>query len=208
MTDTALNIEHLDPASTEGLADLFDDSGTRTHPAATCAESIAGPSQFDFGTAPLYSAAEAAKFLSITKRSVIRLISEQKLTAIKENGKYLIPETALHERKLKTKSDGPETEVLGPSLCEIETDIPPSRNVSRVEAVALEIHDPVTESRFYEDRILKDLEAASYRVGYLEAQMAEQERLIEQQRSQIRLLTDSQYKATWWQRFKQLFVKQ
>jgi hypothetical protein len=49
----------------------------------------------------------------------------------------------------------------------------------------------------------RQLQAAVFRNGYLEAQ-------LETKDSEIKLLTDSQQqaKATWWQRFKQIWQKQ
>jgi len=44
----------------------------------------------------------------------------------------------------------------------------------------------------------KSLQAASFRNGYLEAQLAAKE-------EQIKLLTDSQHKPRWWRRLKNLF---
>jgi hypothetical protein len=45
------------------------------------------------------------------------------------------------------------------------------------------------------------LQSASWRNGYLESQ-------LESQRDQIKLLTDTQHKPTWWQRFKRIWQKQ
>jgi predicted RNase H-like nuclease (RuvC/YqgF family) len=44
------------------------------------------------------------------------------------------------------------------------------------------------------------LQAASWRNGYLESKLEERD-------IQIKLLTDSQQKPSWWQRFKAFFVK-
>ena len=44
------------------------------------------------------------------------------------------------------------------------------------------------------------LEGATYRIGYLEAQ-------LENERAQIKLLTDSQHKGGWWAKFSSWFFK-
>jgi hypothetical protein len=44
------------------------------------------------------------------------------------------------------------------------------------------------------DALLRKLEGATYRIGYLEA-------LLETERQQVKLLTDSQHKDRWWTRF-------
>jgi chaperonin cofactor prefoldin len=53
------------------------------------------------------------------------------------------------------------------------------------------------------DKIIKDLqdklEAATFRVGYLQHQ-------VETKEEQIKLLTDSQHKPSWWLRLKNLFL--
>lgn len=47
------------------------------------------------------------------------------------------------------------------------------------------------------------LEAATYRIGYLEAQLSERLRDIEERDASIKLLTDSQHnKTSWWSRLK------
>jgi len=45
----------------------------------------------------------------------------------------------------------------------------------------------------------RELEAASYRIGYLEAQ-------LETERQQVKLLTDSQHKLSWWTKFISWFM--
>lgn len=50
------------------------------------------------------------------------------------------------------------------------------------------------------------LEIASGQIGYLQAQLESQARLLDAKDSQIKLLTDSQHKANWWQRFCSWFV--
>ncbi|MBJ7900926.1 MAG: hypothetical protein GC158_13655 [Cyanobacteria bacterium RI_101] len=52
----------------------------------------------------------------------------------------------------------------------------------------------------------KDLQAATYRVGYLENQVIEREDDIQQLDVQMKLLTDSQHKTGWWDRFYSWFL--
>ena len=49
------------------------------------------------------------------------------------------------------------------------------------------------------DELLRKLEGATYRIGYLEAQ-------LEAERQQVKLLTDSQHKPSWWSKFKSWFL--
>ena len=54
--------------------------------------------------------------------------------------------------------------------------------------------------------LVAKLEAATYRNGYLESQISERQREIEQHREQIKLLTDSHLKRGWWWRFSSWFL--
>jgi len=130
MTDTARNIERLDPASTDGLADLFT-SHDRQSQDSLDSQVIS----LDAVEASSGSQDTAEKSLILELREQISMLREE----------------LSHER---------------------------------IEAQ-------------------RQLQAAVFRNGYLEAQ-------LETKDSEIKLLTDSQQqaKATWWQRFKQIWQKQ
>lgn len=59
--------------------------------------------------------------------------------------------------------------------------------------------DELKTEREYSRALCEKLDAASYRNGYLEAQLSEKE-------TQIRLLTDSQHKPAWWSQFCAWFL--
>lgn len=77
-----------------------------------------------------------------------------------------------------------------------ELDASQGANLVRLDANSDEL-DASSEST--SDKLVRDLqaklEAASYRIGYLEAQ-------LETERQQVKLLTDSQHKPGWWAQFK------
>lgn len=77
-----------------------------------------------------------------------------------------------------------------------ELDASQGANLVRLDANSDELD---ASSERLSDKLVRDLqaklEAASYRIGYLEAQ-------LETERQQIKLLTDSQHKSGWWTRFK------
>lgn len=50
------------------------------------------------------------------------------------------------------------------------------------------------------------LEIAAGQIGYLQAQLESQVKLLESKDSQIKLLTDSQHKPSWWNRFCSWFI--
>jgi predicted nucleic acid-binding Zn-ribbon protein len=55
------------------------------------------------------------------------------------------------------------------------------------------------------DKAHHELQAANYRVGYLENQVTERERDIQELDGTLKLLTDSQHKGGWWARFSSWF---
>lgn len=128
MTDTARNIEHLDPASTDGLADFFT----------------------------------SAEQTLITDRG------DSDQTMIIEQG---------------DTDQTPITTLITPD----------HQVVTALLARITEVESKLSDAQ-------NALQSANWRNGYLESQ-------LESQRDQIKLLTDSQHKPGWWQRFKQIWQK-
>ena len=58
-----------------------------------------------------------------------------------------------------------------------------------------ELKHQISELKTENQSLQKDLQAATWRNGYLEAQ-------VESQETRIKLLTDSQHKQGWWPRLK------
>jgi hypothetical protein len=67
--------------------------------------------------------------------------------------------------------------------------------------------DIIQELQSKLDTANRELQGASYRVGYLENQIVEREQDILSRDGQIKLLTDSQHKQGWWARFSTWFFK-
>jgi excisionase family DNA binding protein len=188
------------PADTNGLEDIFELNGVTS-------ETVAGPSQ-DEGPGPshqsvLLTALEVADSLSISKRSVIRLIQEGKLRATKTEGRYLIdPESVEQRKRVLPVARRSRDEGLGPSQDEGPG---PSQDQETVY-VSLDIEGPgptgptQNTNTLDAERLLKDLEAASYRIGYLESKLEERDLAI-------KLLTDSQHKPSWLSKFASWFFK-
>jgi excisionase family DNA binding protein len=199
MTDTARNIELLDPVSTDGLADLFDVQkqletvGIPSETVGILNETIEIPCETPgtpAETVGSYSVAEAQKLLNLPRSTVYRYIHSGKYQTVKGiDGKLriLLRQSEIPIQSPETAEIPVETvEILGETIAERseKNQVLPSGNVDVSE-------------------LLRKLEAATYRLGYLEAQLEGKDR-------EIRLLTDSQQqvKATWWQRFKQMWQKQ
>lgn len=73
-----------------------------------------------------------------------------------------------------------------------------------IEAEVDAEHAPGTEQLTRE--LLAKLEVLTYRNGYLEAQLAERQKELELHQEQIKLLTDSQHKPSWWRKFATWFM--
>jgi hypothetical protein len=182
MSDTARDFITQLAANTEGLEDLFD---------AEVAEdlAVAGPWVADGQPeGHVVTLSEAAEMLGITRRSALRLVQEAKVDGAKDgHGQWLV-KTASIQNRMRAKN----------------------LNASHVQHVAVEVDEghgrgwPGGQSEGQLE-IMKDLlckvEALTYRNGYLESQLAERISDVEQQREQIKLLTDSQHKTGLWTRF-------
>lgn len=199
MNDTARDLQQPDPAAIDGLDDLFVEG-------VTSSETGPSPSHDEVpGPSPLLSARQAAKILGISKRSVLRLIQEQKLEAIKENGKYLIELEAVKVRKQSLADSGPSYDEGPPKPVSVDIEVSPSSPLESgpsydeglPETISFDVEDSTNSLDAY--KLLKELEAATYRVGYLEAQ-------LEAERNQVKLLTDQLHKPNWWSRFTDWFL--
>lgn len=130
------------------------------------------------------SVPEAAKLLGITERSIWRRIRLGKLQSKLVNGKTFVSVYQSDVRPTR-QSDNKQTSVV----------------------VSVNQHDMPIDSISYVQQLLdllkekdKQLQAAGYRNGYLEAQLQEREK-------EVKLLTDSQHKGKWWQRVGKWFVR-
>ncbi len=128
---------------------------------------------------------EAANAYNVTERTIRRWIKEQLVSAWKVDGPR-----------------GPEWRINSGSTMDKNQDHPGS--TVDLEATALpEQNAPTFETdRLWELLKEKDakIEALIMRTGYLQAQMETKE-------EQIKLLTDSQHKPSWWRRVKEFVFK-
>ncbi len=115
---------------------------------------------------------DAATALGITERSVWRRIRAGKLSSKLVDGKTFV---SVCQSDIRLTSPAPSVTVSASQTDESD---------HQLDKLLTLLRD--------KDR---ELQAASYRNGYLEAQ-------LEAKNTEIKLLTDSQHKATWWQRFK------
>jgi len=179
MSESARDLKVLPATTTEGLEDLFDvevDEGP----------AMARPLVADDQVMPLGGAAE---MLGITRRSALRLIQEGKLAGAKDgHGQWQVKTDSI-ESRLQNKN----------------------QTASEIQQVAVEVADghlhawPGGQAEGQQEimrELLSKMEALTYRNGYLESQLQERERDIEERDQQLKLLTDRQHKPGLWGRFK------
>jgi hypothetical protein len=128
--------------------------------------------------------AKAASLLGVHRRYALDLLHKGKLQGFKDpKGQWFVNLNSINSRLEGATSNLQEVS-LETSRSGVEVNLEPLQEHS--------VDDP-------RDKIIQDLqskvEAASYRIGYLQHQ-------IESQQEQIKLLTDSQHKASWWGRLK------
>ena len=204
MTDTARNIEHLDPASTDGMADLFVSCDSLDRKSLDSQDSslvsVEAPSD---SLDKAVSVQEAARHLGISPRTVLRRLNKGTLAGHKIAGTFGVEWRVTLDTFDRSSQDNHDSQDVSFVSVEASSD---SLDKSH-DSLVLELREQISMLReeLNRERIdaQRQLQAAVFRNGYLEAQ-------LENKDTEIKLLTDSQQqtKATWWQRFKQMFGKQ
>lgn len=190
--------EIVEPMSLVGLEEVFVSSDDQPAIKGVSSDDHGSTSTIPFPATGL-KLSEAAERFNVTVRTVQRWIKEGRLRACKVEG-----------------SHGPEWRVMGESSDDKQQS-PPMINASYDEATVIDFAAEADEeasavpaglSSESIDRMAsiieklseqlesarKDLQGASYRNGYLEAQLSARN-------EHIKLLTDSQHRGGWWARF-------
>lgn len=186
MDNLAQSYQPSEPASVEGLEQIFVE-------VAEVQDEGQGPTW----PGQVVSVIEAAETLNITRRSVLRLIHEGKLDGAKDgHGQWLV-KTASLENRLNAKT--PQIIHLAGNC----TEVAEGQDVASPQLAEGQDEGQGPARPPDQDQIMRELlakvEALTYRNGYLEAQ-------LENQREQIKLLTDSQHKPSWWSKFATWFM--
>ncbi|MDP3507765.1 MAG: hypothetical protein Q8T09_07215 [Candidatus Melainabacteria bacterium] len=175
------------------MDDLFS-SGTSLETVEIPTETITGKVE----TVEYLTVSALVKRLEIPRSTIYRHIQAGKYkTTIGPNGKLLVSVRQMenlgmsHETGREPKIETSETifETVIPREASLETAAIPTETVHETSLVTVDI-----------DELLRKLEGATYRIGYLEAQ-------LESERQQVKLLTDSQHKPGWWAKFSSWFFK-
>lgn len=120
---------------------------------------------------------EAAKVLGVSEKTIFRRLKRGLI------GGYKVPGQFGMEWRVK-------------ALDTPEQDFSPAQDKTSLDNGLIgELRNRIDELQSKLDARDDELQGANYRLGYLAAQ-------LESQKEQIKLLTDSQHNAGWWQRFK------
>lgn len=201
MQNARENITNVEPMSLDGLEDVFvstDDQGTIDRVSSEDRR-LNKENAFPEGGLKLSEAADKYK---VTVRTVQRWIKEGKLEAFKVEGSHGPEWRVTGESSVDAGSCQPTIEAVDQSdIIELSPNnertssfvAGSSESIDRMAGIIEKLAEQLESAR-------KDLQGASYRNGYLEAQLAAKD-------EHIKLLTDSQHnKVGWWSRFAHWFI--
>lgn len=174
MTQPAKKIQ-LEPVGTEGLDQLFQ------------VEEI---QQDQLDHIPLM---DAAKKLGLSRRYVHKLVTEGRISAFRDSRGHWFVKVDQGQIQIQDQQDQVSQADLHLEQTEIHLEEPAEgQQTARLLDMIETLQSQVNAAQ-------NQLQAASYRNGYLEAQLQERD-------SQIKLLTDSQGShRRWWHRFMSYF---
>jgi hypothetical protein len=182
MSDTARDIQLIETVSTDGLDDLYSQS-----------ENLVESSD----NRMILTVAEASAHLKMPISTLYRRIKAKKFETVRGSDgsvRIVLPTENTAENHVITAFEMVENHndsIEVPDSKSFKNENHPQKTFQNPDLAAL------LELVAEKDR---KLEAATYRLGYLESQLEGKDRVI-------KLLTDSQHKPSWWQRFKTFFVK-
>lgn len=151
------------------------------------------------------SVEEAARLLGISTNAVCKRLRKGALIGKKIVGKFkdewLVEGAGLIEVvnvELGKVEDGPQDVIHESSSVQDQTNDSPSSVQDSPDSM-IRLLDLVEKQS-------AKLEAAAGQIGYLQAQLETQTKLLQVKDDQLKLLTDSQNKRGWWARFASWFV--
>lgn len=199
MSDTARATTPLDIVSIEGLDSFFDVDASRVEEGAN--QEIHGREQY-----ASVSVEEAAGILQISPRAVQKRLKRGTLKGIKSKHGAVdrwsvdLSDVVIIESQNMDVSGVLEDANFDPIGRVLDANCE-EKDANKFSGGRVQDANGVSD---YKDSLIKELqnklEAATYRVGYLQHQ-------VESQDQQIKLLSDSQQKPSWWQRIKEIFYR-
>ncbi|MBX9685737.1 MAG: helix-turn-helix domain-containing protein [Candidatus Obscuribacterales bacterium] len=201
----------MDRVSVGGLEVLFDKDSPEAPPAASSSvqdQAGIGPGSVQESPKKLVhpiTVEEAARLLNISTNAVCKRLRKGALVGQKIPGKFkeewLVEGAGLIEVlkvDFNSVQDSPPDDLATSSSVQDQTDIGPGSVQESPESLT-RLVDLV-------EKQAAKLEAAAGQIGYLQAQLESQSRLLEAKEAEIKLLTDSEHKAGWWVRFSSWFL--
>lgn len=200
MDATARDFFQSTSANTNGLNDLFEVREANTYQVANQAVRTPDANQagrvLDAYQTASISVEEAAERLGISVRAVQKRLQKGNLAGVKiqtANGpRWLVSTSELNENQ-----DVRREPTKNPNVIEIQgivRELDANQVQNKLAELLKNTADPKANlSTLFEllEKKDRELEAASYRIGYLEAQ-------LEKERKQLMMLTDKQHNSRWW----------
>jgi excisionase family DNA binding protein len=186
MSDTARDYKVIDPASTKGLEDFFD-------PVSTEATQVL-PSEGLPCEHPGHPVEEAAKILGVSARTVIKRLRKGTLPGFKIHDKFGEKWVVSTEALLGDPQVLPQATLGQPQV------LPGEVSPQSTQFLPVDRLFDIMEKQAHE------LQGAHWRNGHLETRVHDLEALVFKQEEQLKLLTDSQHKASLWRRFYSWFI--
>lgn len=211
MSDTARDIQQSELVSTVGLDELFEADANLSPVGASEVEfvrEVGATSSVDVRELDRYvSVEDAAALIGISVRAVQKRLKRGTLNGMKtKHGsaeRWLVEVSCLPLPKadasieLNTAND----DMVDPPVIELVRETGANAPAAGREPDTSKDFSPQED---YRDKMIKDLQnqlqAASWRNGYLESKLEERD-------NQIKLLTAAPVNPSWWQLFKAFFVK-
>jgi len=186
----------IDSTSVDGLEEVFITS----EPVTTTSEDSELPEVIGSTASELLNTEEAAKRLGISSRAVINRLKSGSLPGKLVQGKYRKEWRVFWDAVRKSSEEPPEIRIENSEPSEATTE-----NASEGLRSSSEHSEGSSDSTAIlglleqNKRLMDQLNALTYRNGYLESKLEERER-------EVKLLTDSQQRQGWWARFASWFV--
>lgn len=198
MSDTAHDYQPIEHASTEGMDALFDGSVPGSAQENQVEE--LGLEPCSTSAVEVVSTDEAARRLGISTRAVIKRLKTGTLHGFRDDDK---PRA---EWRIYWKEPGSEPVGVGSFRGTGKgTSEPVGSSTDNPEAQVSEMGSSYLVD--LNTRLLEQIQALTYRNGYLESQLSEREKDIIERDEKMKLLTDSQHKPGWWAKFSSWFFK-
>lgn len=176
----------MDVVSLDGLEQLLE-GGDMLSPGEMSPVDLAGD---------IWTVENAIRVLGVTKRTVLRKLKTGELLGYKVPGQYG-PEWRITPPDLAGDISGDRvTGEMSPGVDHLVTAAIAPADPELIE----EFRKQISELKVENQALQKELQGATWRNGYLESQ-------AETKDLQIRLLTDSQHKPSWWTRLASWFSK-